>query len=51
LGQAARTASVTLGGEPVTHGSKAKVVGVHASDSAYWELQEQMDALDTTRAA
>ena len=29
----------------------AKVVGVHASDSAYWELREQMDALDTTRAA
>ena len=28
-----------------------KVVGVHASDSAYWELREQMDALDTTRAA
>ena len=29
----------------------AKVVGVHASDSAYWELQAQMDARDTTRAA
>ena len=29
----------------------AKVVGVHASDSAYWELREQMDARETTRAA
>jgi hypothetical protein len=29
----------------------AKVAGVHASESAYWELREQMDARDTTRAA
>ena len=29
----------------------AKVAGVHASDSAYWELQEQMDARDTMRSS
>jgi hypothetical protein len=29
----------------------AKVAGVHVSDSAYWELPDQMDALNTTRSA
>lgn len=29
----------------------AKVAGVHASDSAYWELQEKMDARDTMRSS
>jgi hypothetical protein len=29
----------------------SKVVGIHVSDSAYWELREQMDGRNTRRAA
>ncbi len=29
----------------------SKVVGIHGSESAYWELREQMDGRNTRRAA